>query len=387
MAQDDVSTVEYKARNDPGLNAGRSASQDGDLPALVGGECDVPRAAEDVVQIDGEAARSAQDKPAPTTLTTWLFRPGQEARGFDLQELPQIVAQDENIAWLDLEGYSEEEFRHVAELLRLPQRGVRTALAAWQRPSLDSAGELFWVTATVAHVDPEARKVRASQLDLFVGRNFLLSSHKLGLPFGERVLGRARRSPELVQLDSAYMLYIMLDELLHYYEGLTENVDDEIEQMEERALTDTSDAFLNDLLHLKRYIFALSRLVEQHRTVFAAFRRPDFGFLSNDEVKPYYRDLEERLGALIGMLTPAKDAVNGTFDIYVSHVSHRTNNIMKILTVVSTVTVPASIILGFFGTSFQGVPLYDAREFWIMVSSILVTTLAVLFAFRRKGWI
>ncbi len=377
----------HSARPGEASGTGTAVAGDGEGRALVGGENHVPRPAEDVLEVEGSAAEEPVTGIRGTVATAWLFRAGEPPARVEAAELPAIISADENFAWIDLSEYGERDLREIARLLRLHEVAVDTALASWQRPTLDLFDDHFGVTATVAHIDVEARRVRAGQLDLFVGRNFLLSAHKLPLPFADRVMARARRSPELVQLDSAFMLYIILDELLAYYEGLSEHVEDEIEQMEERALTDTSDAFLSDLLHLKRYIFTLSRLVDQHRNVFAAFRRPDFQFGSGERVELYYRDLEERLGGLLATLLPAKEAINGTFDIYVSHVSHRTNHVMKILTMVSTVVLPMTVILSFFSTSFQGVPLYRPLGFVLMLASMLLVIAIILFAFHRKGWL
>jgi magnesium transporter len=289
--------------------------------------------------------------------TAWLFRPHGAPRPLELAELPRVVSADQNFAWVDLSEYGDEDLRGLRGLLRLDGAAVDAALSPWQRPTLDVFADQYFVSTTVAHTDPGGSRVRASELDLFVGRNFLVSAHKLPLPFGDRLLARARRSPELVPLDSAFMLYLVLDELLAYYEGLGEGVEDEVERMEERALTDPSEAVLPAILRLKRYAFAVSRLVDQHRAVFAAFRRADFPFVAGETVDPYYRDLQRRLERLVDTVLPAKEAANGAFAIYVSHMAHRTNRVMKLLTIVSTVLLPAGLILGFFGTHFDGLPL------------------------------
>lgn len=93
--------------------------------------------------------------------------------------------------------------------------------------------------------------------------------------------------------------------------------------MEERALTDPSEHVLTELLHFKRYAFTLSQLVDQYRPVFAAFLRPDFHDIPQQEVAIYYRDLEARFARLANTLLAAKESVNGIFDIYVSHISHQ----------------------------------------------------------------
>jgi magnesium transporter len=103
-------------------------------------------------------------------------------------------------------------------------------------------------------------------------------------------------------------------------------------------------------------------------------------------VDPYYRDLQQRLERLLDTLRAAQEAVNGTFDIYVSHMAHRTNTVMRLLTIVSTVLLPASIILALFGTSFEGLPLYTPTAFALMALALVAVTGAILVTFRRNGW-
>ena len=183
------------------------------------------------------------------------------------------------------------------------------------------------------------------------------------------------------------MLYIILDELLEYYEELSDHIEDENEKMEQRALNDTSDNFLADLVKHKSYIFALSRLADQHRRVFAALLRPNSPLATNEEVQVYFQDLADHFERLLDTLLPAKEAVIGAFDIYVSHVSHRTNQVIKTLTIVSTIILPASVIISLFGTSITGLSQYGPLDFLLMLAVIVITTAAILLVFRRRGWI
>ena len=371
---------------------------DGDDPvaggpavAHAGQGQDLPGPAQEALEVEGTAGGEGSGHDGRGDVTAWLFRPDDQPTPFAVEDLPRIADDDANFAWLDLSEYGEAQVREVVRAAQLHPRAGQLMLSPWQRPQLHlyRDPEHVYLSVTVPRLDRETQRVQAGQLDLVFGQNYLVSAHKQPLPFADRVTARAHESPELVQLDAAYMLYLILDELLTYYESLTERVEDEIEAMEERALTDTSDRFLADLLQLKRYVFALGRLAGQHREVFAAFLRPDFPFVSGEEVEPYFRDLEGRLTNLLGSLSAAQEGVNGAFDIYVSHVSHRTNEIMRVLTIVSTVLLPATVILALFSTQFQNTfaLLYGRAGFVAMILAILAVTVAILIAFRRRGWL
>jgi magnesium transporter len=331
-----------------------------------------------------ETGRHADRAPA---VVAWLFQEGKASKKVALDELGTLAASDERFVWVDLSGYSEADMQAVAQQLHLPEAATGAALAASHRPRVSIFGDCFFVAVVVPHSHPDAKRVHAGELDLFVGRNFLVSAHKHPLPFAARVLERAVQNPALLKLDSAFLLSILIDEALAHFEELAEAIEDDIEAMEERALTDLSDAFLADLLELKRYVFAVYRLAGQNRAVIAAFLRPDFPLAGGDAIVPYFRDLQDRFGRLLDGLESAKEAVNGAFDLYVSQVSRRTNDIMKVLAVVSAVLLPTTVILGFFGTSFQDPPIASPDGFVIMAVLIVFVTLAILYLFYRWQWV
>jgi magnesium transporter len=356
------------------------------LPASGGTASDIPSGSEDAVQTEGSVA---EIQAKASRVSAWLFTPDGEPSHVELEAVPGLASVEENFVWVDLDGYTEDDFHAVARLLGLHRQAVRAVLAGWQRPRLTVYADHFFTCATVPHLDPDAFRVDARELDLFIGRNVFVSAHKIPLPFGEHLRARVLSSPSLVELDAPFMLYMVLDELLSYYEELNRRVQGEIEQMEERALHDSSDHFLEDLLHFKRYAFALSQLADQHRDIFAAFLRPDFSWISGEEVEEYFDDLENRLVRLLDLLLGAKDAVNGAFEIYVSHMSHRTNQVIKLLTMVSTVLLPATLIIGIFGTnlavSVHSTTLRTPVGLALMLLCIVLVSGGTLFAFSRRG--
>src|SRR5215203_2483545 len=365
---------------------GRDSVLDGvDIHTVIGGTERIPETVTDVIDTEG----SAEGVPSAdgSSFVAWLFQEDAEPRQVGLEELPALAADDAYFVWVDLNGYVPSDLAQVAQQLDLPEAAVQVALAGWQRPRLGVFRDRYFVAVTVPHGELAAQRVLASELDLFVGGNYLVSAHKRPLPFAERALARAMQNPGLLKLDSAFLLSILIDELLAHYEVLTEELEDEVEAMEVRALTDSSDALLEDLLHLKRFAFAVYRLAGQHRATLEAFLRPDFPLVGGDVIEPYLRDLDERLGRLLDALEAAKESINGAFDLYVSQVAHRTNDIMKVLTIVSVTLLPASVILGFFDASFESPWINTTSGVIIMVALIMLTTLGSLVLFARRGWI
>ena len=333
--------------------------------------------------VDAEAP--APKQTAESSLVGRLFRGDEAPTNFDLEDLPALAADNKNLAWVDLEQYSEKDLGRIAKLLDLHRLSVEAALDSWQRPRLDSFPDHFYISATVATADSSTLEISAGELGIWVGRNFLVTAHRNPLPFLDAVLDRLKQTPELAQLHTAFVLYILLDELVNHYALLFEDLEDKIEETEERALRETSDAFLGELLRLKRYVFALGRLADQHRTVFAAFTRPDFGFVSGPDIEPYFKDLQEGLERIVDRLLAARDAVNGAFDIYVSHMAHRTNGLIKILTLVSAALLPATLVVAIAQTVFR-LPIVNSltASLITLAAVILVPGTLIAIVIRRR---
>lgn len=356
------------------------------IHVVTGSTRDLPSPIEDVVEVEGASEEAGTASDVAGRVRSLSFSPEGVPAEVDLKDVASLIHSDENFVWVDLTG-APGALRILGKELRLSQRECEIALSPWQRPSLDVLGERFLVSVTLTISNPRQRRLIATRLGIFVGRNYVVSVHQDDLPFDDSLLARVRLNPDLPRLDAAYMLYILLDGLLEQYEDQADDIDEEVERLELQALVEADDAFLEDLLKLKRFAYALNRLAEQHRQVFAAFMRADFPFISGDEASGYFQNLDARLGRLLDSLASAKESVNGAFDIYVSRVAHQTNQVIKVLTIISALLLPMTVILSFFGTGFRSEGfLYSGTALVVMVCLLVGVTAVLGFLFRSRGW-
>jgi len=344
----------------------------------------LPEQTDDVVEREGSAPTTGGQRHGQ--IIAWLLAPEREPSEVPLAEVPRLVRSEDNFVWVQLWDYTEADLRSLADRLELRQEAVEVALGPWVPPRVDVDGGVYVVMATLPQIDEAAHRVYAAQAHLFVDPRFLVTVHHEPPVLSQKALERARKASALVRQDTSFLVYLILDELLAYYEDLNRHVDDEIEAIEERALTDTSDEYLEDLLRLKRYAFAIARLADQHRGVFAAFLQPDFPFELAERMRPYFQDLEERFQHLVASLTASKEAVNGAFDIYVSHVAHRTNGVMKVLTVITGFLLPASLVLALGSALAEVTGQFAIVGAILLAAGVLLATVASLWVFRHRGW-
>jgi magnesium transporter len=336
-----------------------------------------------VLRAEGRARKDAAG--GDSRITTLLLDADGVSRSTDPRELPEMVRQGgDRLVWVDLSEYAEPQLRHVTRSLGIGDDAVQSALAPWERPHVDLDGQRSMLSITVPRTSIADRSLTAGQLDLFIGPGYLVSAHKVEVPFLDHVRTRLEHTPGRLRHHSGYVMYVVLDEWLQHLVMLLEETEDEIERTEELALRQTDDPFLEDVVRLKRYVFLLGRLLEQHHGVLAALTRPDFPH-GGEDIEPHYREVQERLRRVRTRFSEARDDLKDAFQIYVSHVSHQTNQVIKLLTIVSTVLLPGTVIVGFFGTNFTDLAfLRSTAGFVVMLAALLVAPAGLLVALRLR---
>jgi magnesium transporter len=340
---------------------------------------------EDVADVAG----SAEDNGGTErVIRAWIFT-GGKLTGREFSSVKELNWNPKKgVLWLDLSQYENEDLRDLAAQLELDQAGVNAALAPWQRPSVAAFANHAFVNASVLQLDLDELRVSANEIDCFLGDRFVLTAHNQELPFIDNVVARAEINVEMVTNDAAYLLYILLDELINDFAANQEHLDAMIEDQENQALNGTAgEAFLDELVRRKRFVYAANRFVTEHGFIFHGLLRPDFPFVSGEPMEGYFAELSSRFTAVATAFAGARQEILGTFEIYMSSVAHRTNRIMKTLTIISILVLPATAIFGFFGTNFVQLPFFGTAGFIAMLLMLFLLTAGQLMLFRTRGWL
>jgi magnesium transporter len=341
---------------------------------------------DDDIQVDlvgsGESASAARCK-----LRAWRFTKQGMTELPNASTSGQRLDASDGMLWVDLEQFDETDIQALMDRFELDPAGIRAALAPWQRPSVEAFANHAFINVTVLDIDLEHLEIVANEIDCFIGERFVLTAHPKELPFFEQILFRAETNAAAICTDPAYLLYILLDELIDDFAVLADELDEVIEDLEIEALAVAGSTFVDRLVRHKRFVYTVSRLVGQHRFVFHGLLRPDFPFVSGASVEGYFAELNDRFAAVASTYDQARQEMMGTFDIYLSSVAYRTNGIMKTLTMISILVLPAMAIFGFFGTNFVHLPFFGTVGFIAMFFMLLALTVGQILLFRARGWL
>jgi magnesium transporter len=318
-----------------------------------------------------------------------LYREASEPTRVTRDAWGSIRRDDENLLWIDIDDPAGDDVEEIAREFGFDRRAMATAKQANRRPIVRVYRDHFVVTVQSVDVeDDSTARVHVIEIDVIVGRNVIVSLHPGPLPFAKELGERTASNPHVGAFDAAYALYLLLDSMLDDYSQKFDLVEAQAERLENHLIDKPGRSVLADVARTKRYIQKLRRVLGPHREAFTTLTAPDspINFLPDVDVQ-VFRDLVGRLDGLLLRLDHVRDVATSAYDLYLSNMSYQTNQQLKVLTFLSAVLMPMTLIVGLFGTNFK-LAEYDAPEpFYVMLVGMAALAVSMLAYFRYRRWL
>jgi magnesium transporter len=228
------------------------------------------------------------------------------------------------------------------------------------------------------------------ELDMFVGRNYLVTYQAQRLGAVDRVWTGCQRDERHLQHGAGHLLYKVADELVADYMPAIERIDEAIDQIEDQVFDNPTPSMLEHIFALKRALLHLRRIIAPQREVLNKLARGDYAVIDAEE-RIFFRDVYDHLVRLYDIAESLRDLVGSALDTYLSVVNNRMNEVMKTLTVITTLFLPITFLVGFFGTNFfQPVtPLSaftDYPAFVLFMAAMLLLPAGMYVWMRKRAW-
>lgn len=303
--------------------------------------------------------------------------------------------------WIDIRGYADKTMlEKLMQDFALHALQLEDVLNDYQRPKVEEFGDnrLFIITRMLRW-SPEFRNLDDIQLTLFTGENYVLS---LQSDYGDclnPLRDRIRAGKGIIrQRPATYIAYAILDVVLDYYFPVMADIGAYIEEMEQQILAAPTKSTLAQVLDLKNELVKLRRITWPARDLMNELLRMDETTIPAN-LKVYFRDAYDHAVQLIDLVENHREMASSLVELYMSTVSNRMNEIMKVLTIISSIFIPLSFIVGLYGMNFarqdpetgQVFPysmpeLYQPYSYPILVGLMAILILLQLYFFYRKGW-
>ncbi|MBL8506592.1 MAG: magnesium/cobalt transporter CorA [Methylobacillus glycogenes] len=295
----------------------------------------------------------------------------------------------EDILWLNVHGLHDPKLMASIGLkFQLHPLVLEDILNTDQRPKADAYDDYLFLVTRFFSYDSEQMAINSEQISLILGERFVLSFQERPTGSFDPVRERLRANKGLLRKSGPDVLaYALLDMVVDKYFVMLEQISDDCEKLEEQLLHKPTDAVLQSIHKLKRETMDLRRAVWPLREIINNLIRNEFGFFQEATIL-YLRDVYDHSIHFIESLESLRDLLAGMLDIYLSSISNQVNKEVRLLTVVTMLFMPATLISGIFGMNFAHMPLLDdGWGFWFALLMMLVVAGGMGLHFWRRQWL
>jgi magnesium transporter len=257
-----------------------------------------------------------------------------------------------------------------------------------QRPKMEDFGDYIFIVFKMLRLDPQTGNVLAEQVSLILGPNFVISFQELEGDVFDHVRERIRNAKGRIRrMKADYLAYALIDAVTDNYFVVLESFSERMEGMESDLVSNPGPEILQEIHSLKREMIRLRKSVWPLRETLSQMERSESGLIA-ESTHIYLRDIYDHTIQTIDTVESLRDMISGMLDTYLSSVSNRMNEVMKVLTIIATIFIPITFIAGVYGMNFAFMPELGWRgSYFIVLGVMAAVAIAMLLYFRRKRWL
>jgi magnesium transporter len=294
-----------------------------------------------------------------------------------------------SVIWLNVDGISNPDLiEQAGKVFGLHPLLLEDILNNGQRPKCDDYGDYLFLVLKMLKVSPKNTEISMEQVSFVLGGNYLISFQEDSGDVFDPVRERLRSSKGRIRKSGPdYLVYALIDAIVDNYFLALENFDNRLENLEEQLMTRPTAHTLNRIHRLKRELLFLRRAAWPLREAISVLERTE-SELVRESTEIFLRDLYDHTVRIIETIETFQEMLSGMLDIYLSSVSNKMNEIMKVLTIISTIFMPLSFIAGVYGMNFKYMP--ELNWPWGYFAALILMGLVVLgmlYYFKRKKWL
>jgi magnesium transporter len=293
------------------------------------------------------------------------------------------------VTWINIDGIHDTSIiKGIGEHFGIHPLILEDIASAGQRPKFDDFDEYFYMILKMISYDDEKDDILSEQVSLVVGKNFVISFQEhvgdVLDPVRDRIRGKKGR---IVKMGADYLAYSLIDTIIDNYYAVLEKIGDRIESMEDDLLEDPSPGIVQTIQKAKRNMIYLRKSIWPLREAVSGLERSESKLIAK-QTRVFLKDVYDHTIQVIDTLESLRDLVAGMLDMYMSSVSNRMNEVMKVLTIIATIFIPLTFVAGIYGMNFEFMPELGFRWAYPAVWGVmLVICIAMLVFFKRKRWL
>jgi len=315
---------------------------------------------------------------------------GCQGASYDTLEQCLPIADTGKITWINVEGlHRTEVVEKLGSCYGLHPLLLEDVLNTDQRPKVEYYDRYLFIVLRMIYNHSRSNGCINEQVSIIVGPNYVLSLQegKEGDTF-DPIREQIRTGKgKIRKMGTDFLAYSLMDSVVDSYFTIIERIGDDIETLEESVATHPTDSTLRAIQRLKREMIELRRALWPLREVISNLQRKESPLVT-ESTEPYLRDVYDHVIQIIDSIENYREMLTGLMDIYLSSISNRINEVMKVLTIIATIFIPITFLAGVYGMNFEYIPELRWRWsypiFWVIVVVVIIMMLKY---FRKKRWI
>jgi magnesium transporter len=300
----------------------------------------------------------------------------------------ESLNKNNKICWINIDGIRKKDVEAISEYFDIHPLITEDVLSQGQRPKMDEIKDHLSCVLNMLYYNTEYKTVETEQISIVLGKNIVISfqedaSRDVFNPIREKL---KLPSSKLRTYGADYLCYAMLDLIVDNYYLVMEHLGESIELAEEEVIRKSNTKTLAKINSLRKEMIILRRNVTPARELINGFIRSESDLLSDNNTK-YYKDVYDHAVQANDLCENYRDMIISLQDLYLNQTNLKMNEVMKVMTIVTCLLAPATVIGGVFGMNFDFLPLRNNHwGFYISVGAMFIIPLWMLIMFRRRGW-
>jgi len=294
------------------------------------------------------------------------------------------------LTWVHLDSLDPDAVGGLAERFAWHELDLEDVLSKRQRPKIDDYPEYLFIVLHFPAYDKAIQRLNAAELDVFLGPDFLVTLPNVELLPVARLFGRCtedeRLRDDLFGKGSAYLLYHVLDDLFDYCFPILDKIGHKLDRIEDQMFEGRSEEVVRDLSNVKQEIISYRKIIKPERSTLRLLDRHTVRYLP-EALEEYFDDIVDAAERIWDLLDNYKEVVEALEDTNESVISHKQNDVLRLLTVISTIALPLTVIASIFGMNVLFPGEGSTGAFWVIIAAMAVTLLSMVSFFRFKRWL
>jgi magnesium transporter len=304
------------------------------------------------------------------------------------EQIKDFLASGEGLLWVDMEDMTNEDAELLSNVFSFHPLAVADCMSKnIHPPKIDEFEDYLFIIVHGINYHIESEVVETTELAFFLGKNYVVTTHDVPMRSISSTLDQVRKSGRPMRRGADFLAHDIIDAMVDNFMPTIDEIDEQSAAVEAEALHEPKRETLSSIMQLQRSILALMRVILPQREIVNGLSRGEYAFIT-ERAQIYYRNIYDHLVRIEMLVRGLRDMTESALSTYLSSVSNRMNEVMKVLTLIATIFIPLTFIAGIYGMNFANMPELEWRYGYFGILIVMaVIGISLVIYFKRKRWV